>query len=369
MPLRSSWTAVVVAGLLVLAALIRPAGAADTFDHAGLAQRAVERHIVPGYRGFAEAADRQKAALAALCGAPGKDALKAARAAFREALVAWGRIEHIRFGPISENDRYVSLLFWPDPRGISRRQIAGVLAQKDASVLDARALATKSVATQGFTALDVLLFGPGSDALAGTGPAEGFRCGYAAASAENVARVARETLDGWTSGSGFSRIWLSAGPGNPAFLTPQETTQALAQSYLTGLMQVRNVRIGGPMGFKNRDTRPLEPIVPHSNLATELIVANIAGLRALLVEADVGAAAPDATAARALVASIVFELTTAEKVLRTAQEQSPRPLQDSAARSQVIRSGFPLKNAYDVTKGYFTKEAGLSMGFNALDGD
>lgn len=368
---RLRWTtvAVAVAGLLALAVTVRPVSAADGFDHEGLARRALERHIGPGYRSFAEAASRQNGAIATLCGAPAKDALAAARAAFKDALTAWGRIEHIRFGPISENDRYVSLLFWPDPRGISRRQIASVLAQKDPGALDAPTLATKSVAIQGFTALDVLLFGTGSEALAAADPAAAFRCGYARANAENVARVAREALDGWTSGSGFSRIWLSAGPGNPAFLAPKETTQALAQAYLTGVMQVRNVRIGGPMGFKNREARALEPIVPHSNLAIDLIVANIEGLCALLVDADVGAAASDAAAAGALVTSIVFELDMAAKALRAAHQQSPRPLQDSGVRSQVIRAGFPLKNAYDVANGYFTKEAGLSMGFNALDGD
>ena len=147
-------------GAILLGAIALPAQA---FDHEGLARRALERHIIPGYQRLAAAAAVQTAALTAACNAPDLERLDAARTSFKDALTAWGRIEHVRFGPIAEQNRYDAMIFWPDPRGIARRQIARVLAQQDADALSPQVLAGKSVAIQGFSALDVVLFGSGSE--------------------------------------------------------------------------------------------------------------------------------------------------------------------------------------------------------------
>ena len=192
----------------------------------------------------------QTAALMAACNAPDLERLDAARTSFKDALIAWGRIEHVRFGPIAEQNRYDAMIFWPDPRGIARRQIARVLAQQEADALLPQVLAGKSVAIQGFSALDVVLFGSGSEIIARPETAGRFRCGYARALAVNIETVARETLAGWSDPAGFARLWLNPAAGNPAFLNAKETTHALVQAYLTGLKQVRNVRLGGPLGLR-----------------------------------------------------------------------------------------------------------------------
>lgn len=345
-----------------------PAVPALAFDHEGFARLALERHIVPGYRQFSVAADKQEAAIKALCTAAGDQALATARGAFGDALQSWGRIEHIRFGPIMEQNRYASLMFWPDPRGIARRQIERVLSQQDKDVLTAHILAEKSVAIQGFNALDVLLFSAGED-LARSAPAGAFRCGYARSVAGNIATIARETLEAWSTPDGFAARWLNPGPDNPAFLSAKETTQAIGQAYLTGLRQLRNIRLGGPLGFKDRNVRALEPAVPNSGQALVLAIANIEGLRALLLDTGLAERPTAGAPPHSVMQATVAEFETAISSVRKAMALSRKPFQDAAARNQLILVGFPLKNAFDTGAAYLAEEAGLSIGFNALDGD
>ena len=97
---------------------------AVAFDDAALARQAYDGIILPGYarfdRNLAQAfADEAEA----LCKAPSPTTLDAARAAARATLLAWGRIEPVRFGPVTEQQRLERLLFYPDPHGIAAKQI------------------------------------------------------------------------------------------------------------------------------------------------------------------------------------------------------------------------------------------------------
>lgn len=354
---------------LAVAALYSQAHAAAAFDHEAFARRALEQHIVPGYRRFSGAADAQDAAVSALCTAPSGASLEAARQSFGTALEAWGRVEHLRFGPIMEQNRYAGLLLWPDPRGIARRQIERTLAQQDKDVLSPEALADKSVALRGFTALDILLFAKGSDELATSAPTPTFQCGYASAVAKVIAQVARDTLQAWSVADGFAARWLSPGPDNPVFLSAKETTQAIGQAYLNGVRQLRNVRLAGPLGFKDRNVRPLEPPVPYSGRGLALVTANIEGLRALLLETGLSEPPVPGAPAHSVMQSTVAEFGTAISTIRKASQLSQKPFEDVAARNQLILVGFPLKNAFDTGAAYLAEEAGLTIGFNALDGD
>lgn len=350
-----------------LCALLSPP--AFAFDHDAFARRTLDQHILPGYHQFSAAADAQEAAVAALCTTAGEQSLAAARNAFGGALRAWGRVEHLRFGPITDENRYGSLLFWPDPRGIARRQIERALSQQDKNVLTAETLAEKSVALQGFTALDILLFAAGGEDLTKSSPASTFRCGYASAVAKTIARVAKDTLQAWSARDGFAARWLNPGADNPAFLSAKETTQAIGQAYLNGLKQLRNVRLAGPLGFKDRNVRPLEPPVPNSGHGLALTIANIEGLRALLLDTGLSEPLTPGTPPHTVMQATVTEFETAISTIRKAAALSKKPFEDASARTQLILVGFPLKNAFDTGAAYLAEEAGLTIGFNALDGD
>ena len=94
---------VVVACLVAFGA----ASAAEhgAFDHAGLARQALEKHIQPGYAALVSAAAALTKSLDAYCARRTNEQQRSMERAFDGLVTAWGRIEHIRFGPITEDNR------------------------------------------------------------------------------------------------------------------------------------------------------------------------------------------------------------------------------------------------------------------------
>ena len=134
-------------------------GAAAAFDHDGFIRQTIKQHIVPGFVVLDDSAGVLEDAVQAYCAAPAGDQRQAVDAAFRITVLAWAGVEHLRFGPLLRRDRDQRLAFWPDPKGIGVRQLGEVMAARDASVLDQQNLEIKSVALQGLTSLEYLLYG------------------------------------------------------------------------------------------------------------------------------------------------------------------------------------------------------------------
>jgi predicted lipoprotein len=343
---------------------------APTFDHAGLARQALERHILPGYERLADATRTLDRAMATHCRETSAQSRKAVDDAFDAVVTAWGRIEHIAFGPIARSERLERIMFWPDRRGIGARQVANALSKRDPDVLDASRLATKSVAMQGLPTLDTLLFAENDT----TDPeALRHRCGFAAAVAANLAQTATTVLAEWSGPKGFSSIWLTPGPANAQFLKPSETTLALAKAFDQGLEKVRDQRLAGPLGL-TAQRRKLPAPLSKSDRTMRLVQANLEGLQELYDEAGIHRAIAAAgrddpgAGAEALAQLVTNELATAQASL-TAVAGIRSPFNDDRAVQRIIAIGFPLKNARTTAASLLAGAAGLPIGFNASDGD
>jgi predicted lipoprotein len=364
--LRGHGGALLILTTLLLAAWAGPAAA--TFDDVTLARRAYERFIVPGYAKFAAAAEDFSVAATALCDAPSPPALAKTRDAARNALLAWGLIESIRFGPITVEKRLDRLLFYPDPHAIARRQIDRLLASHDMSEVTPEKLAKSSVALQGFTAVDSVLYGKGSEAL--TQPAA-FRCAYLRSLATGIAQIADDTQREWTGP--YKTTWLEPGGANKTYLSAKETTQALYRSYVTELEVVRLQRLAQLLSRHDKKNGRAEALLPRSRLALPFLLANIAGERALLVDSGftdpaLGSGDKEASAV-AILGSVVTDLGFAQRAGEAALAMAPDPFKDAAARARLEPMLLSLKNAEETGRSALGDLTGQSLGFNSLDGD
>jgi len=367
-----SWASFAIASvLLAIASWGGPASAADEkapFDHGRLARQALEKHIRPGYARFAAAAKSLHEAISAGCGGNAAARTRIDQA-FDAVVTAWGRIEHITFGPVTAEQRIERIMFWPDRRGIGARQVAKALRERPSDVLDSDQLSKKSVAMQGLPALETVLFGEASSSA--TKDAARFRCGFARAIADNLSRIAEAITSEWASNDGFVKSWLSPGPDNPNFLKPAETTIALAKAFDLGLEKVRDQRVGGPLGL-NAQRRKIAPALGKSGRSMLLILASIDGLRGLYVQggmeqALIGARKDDTENTVALARLVSKELATAGKTASAlAGQKTPF---EGASLQRIIALGFPLKNARSTAAELFADVTDLPLGFNASDGD
>jgi predicted lipoprotein len=131
-----------------------------------LGARVASTYIRPAVEEFSASTTELAAAMEALCATPGMPALYEARDGFAETVAAWGRLSILRFGPLVAENRFERVFFWPDPRGVTLRQVQELLAEEDANALTVEGLEEKSVALQGLPALEFVLHGGGADTLA-----------------------------------------------------------------------------------------------------------------------------------------------------------------------------------------------------------
>jgi predicted lipoprotein len=340
---------------------------ANEFDHAGLARQTLERHIRPGYEQLFSAAQKLESTIGAYCGSPPDKQPEEVREAFAEALLAWSRIEHLRFGPIQKKARHARLVFWPDRKGLGRKQVVRALRKLDPNVLSRETLQAKSVALQGFGALEYILFAKGSEQLTKSGPERTHRCGFMQALAANITHISQAIVAQWSDKGDYAAIFLNPGPDNPAYLEAKEVTFEIAKSFIVGLERLRDVRIAGPLGLQRKSQRRKPSAFERSRLSTKVLTANMEGLVAMYEKAGLfeRIGAQETGMGRA----IQNELTLSLKLLRSISVPMKEAIENPEMEDKLMAVGFPLKNAKGETSRVLAQGAGLALGFNALDGD
>lgn len=343
-------------------------GAPFQFDHKDLAKQAIEKHIRPGYLLLAESTGALSQSMQDLCNTPTVDHLRFADEAYARAVMAWGRVEHLRFGPMAKNSRYERMAFWPDPKGIGRKQVRRALERREQSVASEQSLQNKSVALQGLTALEIILAGRGRDGLTKQNEAGEFRCQFGLAIAKNLATIASDVHRAWNSNDGYASLMLEPGPNNSAYLKPSEVTQEIARSFTSGLQTLRDFKIAGPIGLMpERRGRRMRPAFKTSGLTVATIEANIQGLWDLFVRSGLAEqlnAFSSGTGRR-----LQGELEQSLRVVRSVPEDARRDATDPRSERRLILTGFPLKNVRIESGRALANAAGLTLGFNAFDGD
>lgn len=325
---------------------------------------AIDGFVRPGYQAFHGAAGRLSEAGKALCATPSQAALDAARDAFGATVDAWSRIEIIRFGPVTEQNRLERVLFWPDRKGTGLKQVQAALAAKDTTAADATQLAGKSVAMQGLGALEFVLFGTGAEALAA---GDAYRCSYGLVIAGNIETIAAELDAAWADPDGFAKIWAAPAVDNPLYHDGAEAVTELMDVFVTGTELVRDVRLGGFLGADARDDRPKQAIFWRSGKTVDALAGNLAGMRALLEASKLADALPEESSY--LGRSALFEFGNAARVASATRGPIADVLADADKRAKLAYFGLVTSSLSDIFGAQMSGALGLTAGFSSLDGD
>jgi predicted lipoprotein len=326
---------------------------------------AVDGFVRPAYASLHDHAAGLTKAMHALCAAPSPANLDAARAGFSGAVDAWSTVEIITFGPIRQGNRLERMLFWPDRKSIGLKQVQAALAEKDATATDPAQLAQKSVAMQGFGALEFVLYGTGAEALA-TKDAP-YRCAYGAAIAGNIETMAGDVVADWNRQGGFADLWANPGPDNPLYRDGNEAVTELMGVFINGLEMVRDVRLKGFFGAAPDADKPRQAIYRRSQNTTASLAANLEGMDRLFMVSRVGdALSPEA---RWMADSTHILLTNGAADARAATGPIDEALADPARREKLEHFGLVTSTLSSLIGTRMTAEFGLTAGFSSLDGD
>jgi predicted lipoprotein len=345
-------------------AAVQPA-AAQRLSAQQAAKNAVEQYFQPGYRALmTEARDAEKR-MDALCASPDAKHLAAAREGFGALVAAWSRIEMVRFGPALRDNQLERILFWPDRRGIGLRQVQALLAEKDESATRPDTLYAKSVAVQGLTALEFVLFGTDADNL--TGSPKSFRCRYGAAIAGNIGNIAGNLHKQWTAADGIAAQLTHPGPDNRLYRNDAEVLSQIVGTLAYGFEAIRDTRLLPMMGKDAAHARPKAALFWRSGQTMPAIAANFAGVKKLYDTSHIGDTLRDDP--DELARSIHTEFGNAATMLPTVTPDVARAVTEKSERGKIEAVYLFTRSLQGLIGQELAAVLGLSVGFSSSDGD
>lgn len=362
---RCTW---LLLGVLCLAVAPARAQSSDDARYLALNLALARDYLLPRYQDLAEATQRQRQSWEDFCARPTADGFAQVQASFQAAMDAWIPVQHVRTGPAAQESRIERFYFWPERKNAVPKQVAAVLGAADLAALEPAKLAAASVAIQGLPALQLLLYDgddPAKPFLAGD-PAAAFRCAYGAAIAGNLTEIAGQLVDGWNA-----EIAAMASGADP-FGPPKKTTQLLLTDLLTLFRMVGDFKLAVPLGTSIETSRPKLAESWRSGRSLRNIELNLASARAMY------GGDPKRGFRSLLPAS--YDNDTLDKLLTgtfddvaAALAAVPLPVDaavaDPAGRPQVRALLTEVRRLRDLVGHRLAPAIGLTMGFNALDGD
>jgi predicted lipoprotein len=209
---------------------------------------------------------------------------------FAATAIAWAHVMPLPIAPLLTDSRRERFFFWPDPRGITLRQIQPAIAERDATLTDPATLRTKSAALQGLGALEYLFYGTGAETMM-AGDEEGqFRCRYATAITAEMVRVADELAT--EVGGSFTNLIHTPGPENPAYTTDNAAMGDIIVGIWSGVERARDAVLLPVLGQNIELARPRIAALWRSGLTLPFVAALVDGSKELLAAGDLAALLP-----------------------------------------------------------------------------
>ncbi|MGV8840487.1 MAG: imelysin family protein [Bauldia sp.] len=329
------------------------------------AVRALDDYIRPAAGQVLDAATILHNALTAFCAAPSAELRTAADAAFGAVVTAWAAVIALQIEPLTLDSRRERFFFWPDPRGITLRQVQEIVGARDPTATDAATLAGKSAAIQGLGALEYLLFGSGSETLLAGGEDGRFRCAYAVAIGGNLVAIADALAIDVAPGSPFAAAIATPGPGNALFPAETDAAADFALSIVTAVELARDRILVTALGTADEIGQPRATPLWRSGL-TLPFAASLLESAARFVDAAGTAAALPADQAW-LPEQIRSETDRAVAALPDAGIEAAVTDPDLRRRTTLAR--VIVDNVRTLLGVSLPAALGVTLGFNALDGD
>ncbi|HEY4170032.1 MAG TPA: imelysin family protein [Reyranella sp.] len=351
------------AGFLLATA---PAFAASAIPFHDMIAGTITDYARPKFSAFAGSAATLRDDVAALCKTPSAANLSAAQDAFKAAVIGYSEVEFFRMGPLGVDNRLERLLFWPDAKGIALRQVQTTLSSKDPTAASADTLKNKSVAVQGFGAVEFLLFGTGFDDLSSATGA--YRCSFAGAATTLIAGIADTLNTEWAAdGAGSaSDAMLNPQPTSTDYRTELEVINKLAGTLSFGNDTIRDQRLSPVLSLTTGTPKPKSALFWRSGMTAKALAANFQGLLDFFNAAKFEPAV--AGASGWVAKSIVFEFGGAIRAANDVPIAADGPVTDPAGMLG-LRQMYVSTGSLDTLDESLSIAMGLSAGFTSLDGD
>jgi predicted lipoprotein len=352
-----------VAAVLALWASAVAASVPSPFPE--LTARLVDSYLFPRFAKLDVATRTLADDLDAGC-AGNKKRLKAARADFDEVVLAWGAVEFLRFGPMSTTGRPERFDFWPDPRGFTDRQLRALIARRDPAPLDPATLEKKSVAVQGLTVLEALLTDNAHPL--GADDEEGrYRCKLAMSVARNLAGISHAVLTEWSGDDGWRSRMLHASADSPIYRSEAEPPAEFARALITGLQLIQDREVTPLVTAQATPSKPVRLPFTRSGLSARYVAAAVASLKELYDALDLAGTAPKGKEWIPKWITTAFGRLAVDAPAALKEDGGTKDPKERERDLRMLR--FHVEGIRKLVGRELAPAAGLTLGFNELDGD
>lgn len=312
-------------------------------------------HILAGYQRLLETTNKLNYSVNEFCTKTSKNSLKESRFHYKEAFNAWQSIQHIRFGPVQYLSREYRFELWPDKRGTVSKHLARLL-KEDWANKDKFKLSEKSVAVQGFPALERILFDQNLITEK--------QCQVIHAITENLSTMSAGIIADWSEGdTPYINFVADPGSHNVIFESDQALANQLLNSLYTQLEIMATQKLDRPLGKSIDNTKGKQAEGWRSQTAISALYHNLQATRQLyvLVFAD------------NLTPVLEYRINHTYQQLEKSLSRVTMPLKSAVAdvtqRKHIQQFRRQLSNLKRLVATELATELGLSLGFNSLDGD
>ena len=325
---------------------------------------AVDQFVIPAYRALAEATEAQQKTWAAFAANRAGGDFGALKKTYNDACDAWARAQLVKTGPIGLFLRYDRFAYWPEARNVTQRTLDALLASKDPKDLAADTLAHDSVAAQGLTALERLLYdGDKPEALLkAQGDAAARRVAVGEGIAANLALISKETLAEWTAPDGVRAMMSANKPWKSIFADAPEAARLLLTDLATIYRIMHDVKILPVMGKSAEEAKLKSAEAWRSGRSTRDLALNLEASEAMAKPFLASATAAHRNRLNALFA-------TAGKAMAAVPGDLGEAAADSKKRPQVEAARLAIKAVQTELIKNLPGDLGIILGFNSLDGD
>jgi uncharacterized protein len=337
------------------------------FPYPQVIQKAVLDFFVPTYEQFVGKAIDMHAAMDQLCTQPGQMQLDIARASFKKLVVAWSRAETIQFGPVGNMARRERILFWPDKKGIGARQFRKIIRSSDQGALDPETLAGKSVAVQGMTALEKILFEKSASNLVASKPGAAYRCAFGKSVAANIINQSKRVLEEWDKHPSYADQMMHPGPHNPHFHDSNNSAATLISTFSHALEVIQDQKLRPTLGTGLDLAKPKKSQWRLSSLGLTALEANFQALEDLYTLSGLGAVLPKDE--QWIDKTIRSDFATARALFKRFDMPLFNSVTDPSARVWLSQLVDVAGNLQLVLGTEIARAHGVVLGFEWVDGD
>jgi predicted lipoprotein len=325
---------------------------------------AVDRHIIPSYRALAEAADAQEKAWNAFAANRAAGDIEPLKRTYNVTADVWARAQLVKTGPLSLFLRYERFAYWPEARNVTQRMLDQLLKSNDPKELSPETLQRDSVAAQGLTALERLLYdGDNPDQLLkAPGQAGEWRTQVGQGIARNMSSIADDVVAEWTASDGVRAAIAANKPWKTIFADTAEAASLLLTDLVSAFRLIHDVKLLPVMGASIDVARPRVSEAWRSGRTQRNLKLNIESAQALTRVWGETTPAAHRTKIDALYATTLKAIDAVPADLGEAAADPMRRALVEAARAGI--KAVQLEIAATLPP-----DLGITLGFNSLDGD